>query len=146
MEVSENARISELMDAEHTFSVARYNTQSPMLLIAQPEMLKKLLFAGLASASLVTMSLAEQGDVEEGRVIAFSCLGCHGIPFQTNVYPTYFVPKIKGQTAGYIEAALLAYRDGSRHHGTMQAQANSLSDEDIRNVAAYFASLGEDAS
>lgn len=79
-------------------------------------------------------------------MLAFTCLGCHGIPFHTNVYPTYFVPRIKGQTAGYIEAALHAYRDGSRRHATMQAQANTLSDEDIRNIAAYFARYGEDPS
>jgi cytochrome c553 len=134
------------MDTEHTFRIAGYNTRSSTLLTAYSTMLKKLLFAMLAAAALVTTGQAQQGDAAEGRVIAFSCLGCHGIPFQTNVYPTYFVPKIKGQTAGYIEAALLAYREGSRRHATMQAQANTLSDEDIRNVAAYFASLGEDAS
>jgi len=133
------------MDAEHTFRIAGYNTRSSMVLIANSNMLKKSLFALLAAAALTTTSHAEQGDAEEGRVIAFSCLGCHGIPFQTNVYPTYFVPKIKGQTAGYIESALLAYREGSRRHATMQAQANTLSDEDIRNVAAYFASLGEES-
>ena len=109
-------------------------------------MFKYSILAILVVVTFVTTAQAEQANLEEGRVIAFSCLGCHGIPFQTNVYPTYFVPKIKGQTAGYIESALLAYREGSRRHATMQAQANTLSDEDIRNVAAYFASLGEDAS
>lgn len=133
------------MDAEHTFRIAGYNTRSSTVLIANANMLKKLLFALLTAAALTPLAHAEQGDAAEGRVIAFSCLGCHGIPFQTNVYPTYFVPKIKGQTAGYIESALLAYREGSRRHATMQAQANTLSDEDIRNVAAYFASLGEES-
>ncbi|MEE4639408.1 MAG: cytochrome c [Wenzhouxiangella sp.] len=100
----------------------------------------------MLTVALVTSGHADQGDPDQGRVIAFTCLGCHGIPFQTNVYPTYFVPRIKGQTAGYIESALLAYRDGTRRHSTMQAQANTLSDEDIRNVAAYFASYAEDRS
>ena len=109
-------------------------------------MLKKFLSAVLPAIFLSATGYAQQADLDEGRVIAFSCLGCHGIPFQTNVYPTYFVPKIKGQSAGYIESALRAYRDGSRMHATMQAQANTLSDEDIQNVAAYFAALGEDAS
>ncbi|MFW5815838.1 MAG: c-type cytochrome [Wenzhouxiangella sp.] len=109
-------------------------------------MLKKPLIAALLAGALVATSHADQGDIEEGRVIAFTCLGCHGIPFQTNVYPSYFVPRIKGQTAGYLEAALLAYREGSRRHATMQAQASTLSEDDIRNVAAYFASLGEDRS
>ncbi len=109
-------------------------------------MLKKTLLAALTASALVAVAHAEEGDPDEGRMIAFTCLGCHGIPFQTNVYPTYFVPRIKGQTAGYIESALRSYREGSRRHATMQAQANTLSDEDIRNVAAYFASFGEDRS
>ena len=109
-------------------------------------MLKKMRYAVFLAAALAASGFAEQGDPEDGRKTAFTCLGCHGIPFQTNVYPTYFVPKIKGQSAGYIESALRAYRDGSRRHGTMQAQANTLSDDDIRNVAAYFASLAEDRS
>lgn len=107
---------------------------------------KKFLSVAVLAMILTTPVHSQQASLDEGRVIAFSCLGCHGIPFQTNVYPTYFVPRIKGQTAGYIESALLAYRDGSRKHATMQAQANTLSDEDIQNVAAYFAALGEDAS
>lgn len=109
-------------------------------------MLNKLLLAALMTSLLVTAGRAEQGDPEEGRVIAFTCLGCHGVAYHTNVYPSYYVPRIKGQSAAYIESALLAYRDGTRRHSTMQAQANTLSDEDIRNVATYFASLGEDRS
>lgn len=125
---------------------AGYNTRSPLVLTMFTKMLKKPLIAALMAGALVASGHANQGDPDEGRVIAFTCLGCHGIPFQTNVYPSYFVPRIKGQTAGYIESALLAYREGSRRHATMQAQANTLSEEDIRNVAAYFASLGEDRS
>lgn len=106
----------------------------------------KTILAAFAAGLLATAGQAEQADTDEGRVVAYTCLGCHGIPFHTNVYPTYFVPRIKGQTAGYIEAALHAYRDGSRSHRTMQAQSSTLSDEDIRNVAAYFASYGEDRS
>jgi cytochrome c553 len=126
--------------------VAGYNTPSSKALNVKFEMLKNFLIAALVAWALAATGHAQDADVDEGRVIAFSCLGCHGIPFQTNVYPTYFVPKIKGQSAGYIEAALLAYREGSRRHATMQAQANTLSDEDIKNVAAYFAALGEEAS
>lgn len=109
-------------------------------------MLKILIPAAALAMALVSPIQASEGDPEEGRVVAFTCLGCHGIPFHTNVYPTYFVPRIKGQTAGYIASALHAYRDGSRRHATMRAQANTLSDQDILNVAAYFAQLGEDRS
>jgi cytochrome c553 len=51
------------------------------------------------------------------------------------------VPKLGGQKAAYLVIALKGYRDGTRTHPTMQAQANSLSDQDIEDVAAYLASL-----
>lgn len=107
-------------------------------------MLKRLILAAMTALLLVTPALAERGDPEEGRVIAYTCTGCHGIPFHQNVYPTYSVPRIGGQTYGYIVASLQAYRSGERRHPTMQAQANTLSDQDIHDVAAYFVSLTED--
>ena len=53
------------------------------------------------------------------------------------------MPKIAGQSAAYIESSLKAYRDGSRNHGTMNANAANLSDQDIANIAAYIASQGK---
>ena len=73
-----------------------------------------------------------------------TCTGCHGIPGYNNIYPTYKVPKIGGQNYEYLVSALKAYRDGERDHATMELQANSLSDDDIEDVSAYFASLGGD--
>lgn len=97
--------------------------------------------AVLATGFFASGALAQQGDPDEGKVIAYTCNGCHGIPFQQNVYPTYSVPRIGGQNYGYIVSALQAYRDGTRKHATMNAQAHTLSDEDIHDVAAYFVSL-----
>lgn len=108
-------------------------------------MLKRILVVAFA-ATLSHGALAQnetEGDPERGRVIGYTCFGCHGVPFQQNVYPTYPVPKIGGQTYGYIVSALEAYRAGERQHATMQAQANTLSDQDIRDIAAYFVSLSE---
>jgi len=51
------------------------------------------------------------------------------------------VPKIGGQHEQYLIAALKAYRDKTRSHSTMHANAASLSDEDIADIAAYFASV-----
>ena len=82
------------------------------------------------------------GDVAAGKVKAYTCTGCHGIPGYNNVYPTYKVPKIGGQNYEYLTLALKAYRDGERDHPTMDLQAQALSDQDIEDVAAYFASLG----
>ncbi len=81
------------------------------------------------------------GDVARGENRGETCLGCHGVASYTNVYPTYKVPKLGGQHPEYMVAALKGYRSGERSHGTMRAQAANLSDQDIEDIAAYFASL-----
>ena len=84
------------------------------------------------------------GNVEAGQIKAYTCTGCHGIPGYNNVYPTYKVPKIGGQNYEYLVSALKAYRNGERDHPTMELHATSMSDGDIEDVSAYFASLGKD--
>lgn len=81
------------------------------------------------------------GDPNQGKIKADTCLGCHGVPSYTNVYPTYPVPKLAGQYEEYIVAALKAYQTGERSHKTMRAQASRLSDEDMSDIGAYFQSL-----
>ncbi len=83
-------------------------------------------------------SLAE-GNAQEGRKKAETCMGCHGVPHYVNTYPTYHVPKLVGQHAEYLIAALNGYRSKQRSHDTMHANAVSLSDQDIADIAAYFA-------
>ncbi|MFA9460148.1 c-type cytochrome [Thiohalorhabdus methylotrophus] len=83
-----------------------------------------------------------KGDPEAGAQKAYQCMGCHGVPEYTNAYPTYNVPKVGGQQYQYLVSALKAYRSGKRAHPTMQSQAKSLSDEDIRDIAAFFAQEG----
>ena len=100
----------------------------------------------LTVAAALTMSAAAAmaaGNAQEGEIKARGCTGCHGIPGYFNVYPTYRVPKVGGQKEGYIVAALKAYKSGDRTHATMQAQAESLSDKDIADIAAYFASFAK---
>lgn len=82
------------------------------------------------------------GNPEAGQVKAIPCMGCHGIPGYYNVYPTYHVPKVGGQHAAYIVTALRAYKSGERDHRTMVAQATSLSEQDMADIAAYFESQG----
>jgi cytochrome c553 len=84
------------------------------------------------------------GDKEAGRVTAYTCTGCHGIDGYSNIYPTYKVPKVGGQNYEYLVASLKAYRNGERDHPTMELQASSLTDREIENIAAYFASIGKD--
>lgn len=100
--------------------------------------------AAVAGTAVEAADALASGDVEAGRLKAYTCTGCHGIPGYNNVYPTYKVPKIAGQNEQYLSAALKAYQAGERHHATMELQAKSLSDQDIEDIAAYFATLGGD--
>ena len=71
------------------------------------------------------------------------CLGCHNIPgYQASFPEVHKVPKIAGQNAGYIEAALNAYKGGERKHPTMRGIADALSDQDIKDIAGYYSKLG----
>lgn len=79
------------------------------------------------------------GDPETGARKAKTCMGCHGIPGYRNAYPSYLVPKVGGQHPEYIISALKDYRSGARQHQTMQAQAAVLSDQDMEDIAAFFA-------
>jgi cytochrome c553 len=68
------------------------------------------------------------------------CVGCHGIPGYKASFPeVYRVPLIGGQSAKYIESALNAYKKGERKHPSMHGIAASLSDQDIADLAAYYA-------
>jgi cytochrome c553 len=106
--------------------------------------LRSMLKAAAPVVVLATMSLihtapaAAAGDAARGKTLGYTCLGCHGIETYKNVYPTFSVPKLRGQHAEYIVAALKAYRSGERSHGTMHAHAASLSDQDLEDIAAYM--------
>jgi cytochrome c553 len=93
----------------------------------------------MAAVILALASFAAQaGDAARGEKLAYSCMGCHGIEFYKNAYPSYSVPKLGGQNAPYIIAALQEYKAGSRMHPTMRGFASSLSDEDRADLAAFF--------
>lgn len=96
-----------------------------------------LLFTG------ATAGPAQAADVERGSQIGYTCMGCHGIPGYRNTYPSFRVPKLGGQHEEYMFLALKGYAAGTREHGTMQGQAQSLSEQDMRDLAAWLASLGE---
>lgn len=99
--------------------------------------------AGLAWAFVLPVAAAQpEGDPRAGADKAYQCLGCHGSPTYGNVYPSYHVPRVGGQRAQYIVTALKAYKTGERSHPTMRAQAAPLSEQDMRDIAAYFAQQG----
>jgi cytochrome c553 len=103
--------------------------------------------AWLAGATVLSMtvSLSAQAqsttstpDPVKGKQLFYTCYGCHGVENYKNAYPDYSVPKLRHQHAAYIVAALHEYKDGLRPHATMHAQATSLSDQDIVDIAAYL--------
>lgn len=94
-----------------------------------------------AAPSPAPAPTALTGDTETGRLLTYTCQGCHGIEGYKNVYPTYHVPRIGGQSALYLTNALAEYKRGTRKHPTMQAQAQSFSDQDIADIAAFLSEL-----
>ncbi len=99
----------------------------------------RLIFASLLLGGLLLPGAQADGDPDAGKYKAQTCMGCHGTPGYSNVYPTYHVPKLGGQHAEYIVAALKAYAAKQRAHKTMHANAESLSEQDMADIAAYFA-------
>jgi cytochrome c553 len=80
------------------------------------------------------------GSAKAGQGKVAMCIGCHGIADYRTAYPeVYRVPILGGQNATYLANALRAYKKGDRHFETMRAVATSLSDQDIADVAAYYA-------
>jgi len=96
-----------------------------------------LIVLGLGATSIATAA----GDITNGETLSQTCLGCHGAPGFRNASPVYRVPMIGGQHASYIVSALKAYKSKERSHPTMQAQAASLTDQDMEDIGAYFANL-----
>jgi len=78
------------------------------------------------------------GDPVIGEKKFYTCVGCHGIENYKNAYPDYSVPRLRHQNAAYIVAALQEYKSGERPHATMHAQAASMSDQDMLDIAAYL--------
>ncbi len=83
---------------------------------------------------------AASGDPASGKKKTTMCAGCHGIGGYKTAFPeVYSVPKIGGQHAAYIVKALQEYKSGARSHPSMKAIAAGLSDQDMADLAAYYA-------
>ncbi|HCV96461.1 MAG TPA: cytochrome C [Stenotrophomonas sp.] len=94
--------------------------------------------AAPATAPAAAVPAPLTGSYDNGRVLAYTCQGCHGITGYKNAYPSYRVPKIGGQTQQYLSQALSEYRQGKRRHPTMQAQSMSFSEQEIADLAVYL--------
>ena len=110
--------------------------------------MKKLLLPLLALlvTSVTVLSVNAQdvkGDAKAGEKKNDMCIGCHGIAgYQASFPEVYKVPKISGQGSKYIVSALNAYKKGERKHPSMRGIADSLSDQDMADVAAYYEGHG----
>jgi cytochrome c553 len=97
------------------------------------------------TAYSTTVSAEEvKADARAGEKKVAMCIGCHGIQgYQASFPEVYKVPRIAGQGEKYIASALNAYKKGDRKHPTMRGIADSLSDQDIADVSAYYSQLGK---
>jgi len=97
----------------------------------------------VACATAPALAQKVTPNAEAGGRKVQMCVGCHGIiGYQASFPEIHKVPKIAGQSASYITAALTAYKGGDRKHPTMRAIADTLSEQDIADIAAYYSTLG----
>lgn len=97
-----------------------------------------IVFAVSGIALLVVTSRAGAADMEAAKKkVAEVCAACHGAD-GNSTNPIY--PRLAGQHGDYLAKALQDYKSGARQNPIMQAMAAGLSDQDIANLAAYFAS------
>lgn len=94
------------------------------------------LFGILIIFSLTAMSYA--GDAEAGKAKSLTCAACHG---GKGVSPVDSYPNLAGQKEQYLVTQMTAFRDGTRKNTQMSPMVSGLSDEDIANLAAYYASM-----
>ncbi len=100
-----------------------------------------LTFALMAGFACFASAAFAKGDPVQGRLEVYTCHGCHGVPGYETAYPEYHVPRIAGQNEQYLIDALNEYKSGARKFPTMNAQASSLTAQQIENIAAYLSSL-----
>ncbi|MET3107554.1 cytochrome c553 [Oxalobacteraceae bacterium GrIS 2.11] len=103
----------------------------------------------LVAALLALLSVIDAASAADEKIVGnpkaaenkvAMCIGCHAIPGYKATFPeVYYVPTLGGQSAPYLENALHAYKKGDRNHPSMRGIAGGLSDQDIADLAAYYA-------
>ena len=84
-----------------------------------------------------------KGDAKQGETKNATCIGCHGIVgYQASFPEIHKVPKISGQGGKYLVSSLNAYKKGERKHPTMRGIADTLTDQDMADLAAYYEASG----
>lgn len=93
----------------------------------------------VACAVLIALAgPALAGDAKAGRQKALQCQACHGLDGQSKLPEA---PNLAGQVEGYLAKALADYKSGARQNDMMSVVAPALSDEDIADLAAYYAGI-----
>ena len=92
----------------------------------------------LAGSALVAAPLLQAGDISRGEELSGSCAACHGADGNSD-NPEW--PNIAGQGQRYLFEQLKAYQTGDRENAVMAGQVSDLDEQDMRDLAAYYASL-----
>ena len=100
--------------------------------------MKLIKLAALTILLGLSLGSAQATDVEKGKALAVNCGACHG---ENGISHSPFWPNLAGQKAAYLEKQLKDFRGDIRQDPMMSAMAKPLSDEDIKALAAYYASL-----
>jgi cytochrome c553 len=107
----------------------------------------KILGVLVLSTLALPVSAQQAGNAQAATAVNSACAGCHSIPgYQSSFPQVYRVPMIAGQSAKYIESALQAYKRGERNHPSMKAIAQGLTDQQMADLAAYYAARGASTS
>lgn len=94
--------------------------------------------AAVLSGLLAAYGDAAAQDVAAGRRKAVACQACHGLD---GIAKLPDAPHLAGQPAAYLARELNAYRSGARRNEVMSVAAKALSDQEIRDLAAYYAAI-----
>jgi cytochrome c553 len=95
-------------------------------------------YIALSLLLLLDVNIVQAGDINAGKSKAALCSACHGNNGVSNIA---IYPNLAGQKQQYLENAIKAYRNGERKNAIMSPMVTGLTEQDIKNLAAYFASL-----
>ena len=99
--------------------------------------MNRFLFIVLLVTNICFSAAAASGDIAAGKEKSQTCVACHG---ETGVSPTAQFPVIAGQYEDYLYQALIEYKAGKRTNAIMAGIVAALNDQDMRDLAAYYAS------
>ena len=113
--------------------------------------MKLALITAVLLSSIGFAQVANAASIDKGQALVEkgNCVSCHGAGLNAPIMPTY--PKLAGQYPDYLYYALKAYEVGGSNHlygrnnatmsSLIKAQTTPLTDQDLRDIAAYIASL-----